>query len=172
MRWKGTELSLRYWAQKENLWDWVSIPVSETVAPELLGGREQALIQTLQPPLNFPFIARWFCPRKGIIKPPDATFARKTGILRLWQRKNGESRRYKTPPPHLAAYIPTPSKRRHSEPKRPRGSSSLSWGATQCCILRQPSACAATSSTAQRSAKPAHCTDWRNTCQRTWHLLH
>ena len=74
----SAELSLRYRAQKENFWDWVSIPVSETVAPELLRGREQALIQTLQPPLNFPFIARWFCPRKGIVKPPDATFARKT----------------------------------------------------------------------------------------------
>ena len=83
----SAELSLRYWAQQEKFWAWVSILVSERVTPELLRGREQALIQTLQPPLNFPFIARWFCPRKGIIKPPDATFARKTGIFRLWRKK-------------------------------------------------------------------------------------
>ena len=43
-------------------------PVSESVAPELLRGREQALIQTLQPPLNYPFVARWFCPWKGHYK--------------------------------------------------------------------------------------------------------
>ena len=83
----SAELALRYWAHKQNFWDWVAIPVSDSVAPELLRGREQALTQTLQPPLNFPFIARWFCPRKGIIKPPDATFARKIGILRLWRKK-------------------------------------------------------------------------------------
>ena len=41
----SAELSLRYWAQQ----------LSERVTPELLRGREQALIQTLQPPLNFPF---------------------------------------------------------------------------------------------------------------------
>ena len=82
----SAELSLRYWAQQEKFWAWVSILVSERVTPELLRGREQALIQTLQPPLNFPFIARWFC-RKRIIKPPDATFARKTGMFRLWRKK-------------------------------------------------------------------------------------
>ena len=82
----SAELSLRYWAQQENFCAWVSIPVSERVTPELLRGREQALIQTLQPP-HFPFIARWFCPRKRIIKPPDATFARKTGMFRLWRKK-------------------------------------------------------------------------------------
>ena len=63
------------------------MPVSESVASELLRGREQALVKTLQPPFNFPFIARWFCPREGIEKPPDATFARKTGVLRLWRKK-------------------------------------------------------------------------------------
>ena len=82
----SAELSLRYWywAQQENFWAWVSRPVSERVTPELLRGREQALIQTLQPPLNFPFIARWFCPRKGI--------ARKTGISDFGG-KGGGSRR-------------------------------------------------------------------------------
>ena len=49
----SAELSLRYWAQQENFRAWVSIPVSERVTPELLRGREQALIQTLQPRLNF-----------------------------------------------------------------------------------------------------------------------
>ena len=63
------------------------IPVSDTVASDVLRGREQALIQTLQPPLNFPFIARWFCPRRGIIKPPDATHAQKIGLLRLWRKR-------------------------------------------------------------------------------------
>ena len=52
---------------------WVSIPVSERATADLLRGREQALIQTLQPPLNVPFIARWLCPRKG--------------IFRLWRKK-------------------------------------------------------------------------------------
>ena len=87
----SAELSLRYWAQQENFCAWVSIPVSERVTPELLRGREQALIQTLQPPLNFPSIARRFCPRKGIIKPPDAAFARKTGVFRLWRKKTEEA---------------------------------------------------------------------------------
>ena len=166
----SAELSLPYWAQQENFWAWVSIPVSESVAPELLGGREQAPIQTLQP-LNFPFIARWFCPRKGIIKPPDATFARKTGVFRLW-RKNGGSRRCNMPLPSLVAcqLRCTPlSTNRHSEQKRPRGASLLSWGATHCSILKQQNASAALSSVSQSSA---HCAGWQNTCRHTWHPLH
>ena len=83
----SAELSIRFWAHHRNFWDWCVIPVSDTVASDVLRGREQALIQTLQPPLNFPFIARWFCPRRGIIKPTDATHAQKIGLLRLWRKR-------------------------------------------------------------------------------------
>ena len=31
----AAELALRYWAQKENFWEWVAIPVSESVASDL-----------------------------------------------------------------------------------------------------------------------------------------
>ena len=86
----SAELSLRYWAQQENFWAWVSVPVSERVTPELLRGREQALIQTLQPPLNFPFIARWICPRKVSSSLQMPPLPRKTGIFRLW-RKTAEA---------------------------------------------------------------------------------
>ncbi|OLP78836.1 hypothetical protein AK812_SmicGene40935 [Symbiodinium microadriaticum] len=67
----SAELSIRFWAHHRNFWNWCIIPVTDVVSHDLLRGREQALIQTLQPPLNFPFIARWFCPSRGIIKPPE-----------------------------------------------------------------------------------------------------
>ncbi|CAE7275386.1 mettl21a [Symbiodinium sp. CCMP2456] len=82
----SAELSIRFWAHHRNFWDWCVIPVSQTVATDVLRGREQALIQALQPPPNFPFIARWFCPRRGVIKPPDATQATKIGLSRLWRK--------------------------------------------------------------------------------------
>ena len=59
------------------------------------------------------------------------------------------------PPPSLAEYHLhcTPfSRNRHSEQKRARGSSLLSWGATHCSILRLQDASAAMSSVSQRPA--------------------
>ena len=79
-------LSIRFWAHHQNFWNWCIIPVTDTVPHDLLRGREQALIQTLQPPLNFPFIARWYCPRRGIIRAPDPTCAQRVGLARLWRR--------------------------------------------------------------------------------------
>ena len=74
------ELCLRYWDRDSSFWKWVALPISSAVPPNLLRGREQAMIQTLQPPLMFPFVARWFCPKKGIIRPPNASrcFPRQT----------------------------------------------------------------------------------------------
>ena len=83
----SAELSIRFWAHHRTFWNWCIVPVTDVVPHDLLRGREQALIQTLQPPLNFPFIARWFCPRRGIIKPPDATHAQKIGLSRLWRKR-------------------------------------------------------------------------------------
>ena len=75
---------------------------------------------------------------KALIRVSDATFVRKDYDLRC-----------------------TPfSRNRHSEQKRPRGSSLLSWGATHCSILRLQNASAA-----------ARCAGWQNTCQHTWHPL-
>ena len=50
----SAEVTLRYWAEKGTFWQWHAVPIFEQVTPALLRGREQALIQTLQPPLNFP----------------------------------------------------------------------------------------------------------------------
>ena len=166
----SAELSLRYWAQQENFCAWVSIPVSERVTPELLRGREQALIQTLQPPLNFPSIARWFCPRKGIIKPPDAAFARKTGVFRLWRKKRrkqalhhaaAESRGL---PALLYAIFDKPAFRTKEATwvlLTQLGSNTLQhFEAAKCS--------AAMRLASQRSS---HCTGWQHTCQHTWHPL-
>ena len=82
----SAELSLRFWDKYDSFWDWVAIPVSSAVPKNILRGREQALIQTLQPPLNFPFIARWFQPKKGFLKPPAASQAKKVGFRKLWRK--------------------------------------------------------------------------------------
>ena len=55
--------------------------------PNILRGRGQAMIQTLQPPLNFPVIARWFCPKKGIIRPPNASQAEQIGFQRILRKR-------------------------------------------------------------------------------------
>ena len=48
------------------------------------------MIQTLQPPLNFPFIARWFCPKKGIIRPPSASLAKQIGYQRILRKRRSK----------------------------------------------------------------------------------
>ena len=78
--------------------------------------------------------------------------------------KNGGSRCYNLLKPHFAAcqlHCTPFSKSRHSEQKRPRGSSLLSWGATPCSISKQLSAFAALCALR-----------WQNTCPRTWHPSH
>ena len=62
----SAELCLRYWDRDSTFWEWVAVPISAAVPPNILRGRKQAMTQTLQPLLNFPFIAQWFCPKKGI----------------------------------------------------------------------------------------------------------
>ncbi|CAE7337301.1 unnamed protein product, partial [Symbiodinium sp. KB8] len=94
----SAELSIRFWAHHRTFWNWCIVPVTDVVPHDLLRGREQALIQTLQPPLNFPFIARWFCPRRGIIKPPDATHAQKIGLSRLWRKRRKKQHSGAGPP--------------------------------------------------------------------------
>ncbi|CAE7665130.1 unnamed protein product [Symbiodinium necroappetens] len=94
----SAELSIRFWAHHRTFWNWCIIPVTDVVPHDLLRGREQALIQTLQPPLNFPFIARWFCPCRGIIKPPDATHAQKIGLSRLWRKRRKKQHSGAGPP--------------------------------------------------------------------------
>ena len=78
---------------------------------DLLRGREQALIQTLQPPLNFPFIARWYCPRRGIIRAPDPTCTQRVGLARLWRkhRKKVQSGAGRGLPAPLFAIFDKPS---------------------------------------------------------------
>ena len=107
----SAELSIRFWAHHQNFWNWCIIPVTEAVPHDLLRGREQALIQTLQPPLNFPFIARWFCPRRGIIKAPDPTCAQRIGLARLWRkhRKKVQSGAGRGLPAPLFAIFDKPS---------------------------------------------------------------
>ena len=70
------------------------------------------MIQTLQPPLNFPFIARWFCPKKGIIRPPSASLAKQIGyqrILRKRRRKMLLAQSSRGLPLPLNAMIDTPT---------------------------------------------------------------
>ena len=80
-------LRYRYWDRDSTFWKWVAVPISDAVYPNILRGREQAMIQTLQPPLNFPFIARWFCPKKGIIRPPSASLAKHIGYQRILRKR-------------------------------------------------------------------------------------
>ena len=100
----SAELSIRFWAHHQNFWNW-------TVPHDLLRGREQALIQTLQPPLKFPFIARWYCPRRGIIRAPDPTCAQRVGLARLWRkhRKKVQSGAGRGLPSPLFAIFDKPS---------------------------------------------------------------
>ena len=107
----SAELSIRFWAHHQNFWNWCIIPVTETVRHDLLRGREQALIQTLQPPLNFPFMARWYCPRRGIIRAPDPTCAQWVGLARLWRkhRKKVQSGAGRGLPAPLFAIFDKPS---------------------------------------------------------------
>ena len=44
------------------------VPAMTTVEDHALVPTEQAFIQILQPRLNYPFIAKWFVPSKGIIR--------------------------------------------------------------------------------------------------------
>ena len=68
----SVELSLRYWVRQDNFWDWAALPITSPVPNEVLLGREHATIQDLQPALNFPFIQRWFCPRRSLPTMPGS----------------------------------------------------------------------------------------------------
>ena len=45
----SAELCLRYWARDLTFWQWVAVPISSAVPSNIIRGREQAMIQTLQP---------------------------------------------------------------------------------------------------------------------------
>ena len=83
----SAELCLRYWARDSTFWQWVAVPISSAVPPSIMRDREQAMTQTLQPPLNFPLIARWFCRKKGIIRPPNASQAKQIGFQRILPKR-------------------------------------------------------------------------------------
>ena len=80
----SAELCSRYWARGWTFWQWVAVPISSAVPSNILREREQAMIQTL---LNFPFIARWFCPKKGIIRPPNASLAKHMSFQRILRKR-------------------------------------------------------------------------------------
>ena len=62
------ELSLRFWRDHDNLFVWSPIPLY--TERNDFRALELALIQKWQPRLNFPFICRFYHPRKGLLKSP------------------------------------------------------------------------------------------------------
>ena len=164
----SAELSIRFWAHHRNFWDWCVIPVSQTVATDVLRGREQALIQALQPPPNFPFIARWFCPRRGVIKPPDATQATKIGLSRLWRKHRKKQltttgRGLPTPSVRYLRETFLPDKRGHMGITYPIGQQHR--GSFRSC----QTASGETSSVTQRFVPSVA---WPSTYQPAWRPMH
>ena len=83
----SAELCIRYWHKMDNFWDWVTVPVMFRTDPDQLLGAEHALIQTLQPPLNYPYIAQWFSPKRGIVGSHNLGKISHDGLGRLYRKR-------------------------------------------------------------------------------------
>ena len=76
------------------------LSITSSIPNEVLLGREHATIQDLQPDLNFPFIQRWFCPRRGIFTFRNAGKPHTLGLSRVFRklRKAQRPGRFLFPP--------------------------------------------------------------------------
>ena len=78
------ELALRYWQEHDNLYVWAPIPIYTNRSD--FRCLELALIQEWQPRLNFPFICKFFHPKRGLLKKPPLNTNSQFGLATLWRR--------------------------------------------------------------------------------------
>ena len=81
------ELSLRWWRQHQNYYQFVPLVLQYNVPHDLLEAQEQTFIQHFQPKLNHPHIAphmkRAF---RGISQPARNKIQRRSGITSIWAK--------------------------------------------------------------------------------------